>query len=229
MSTEKANLPFDTNLPHLLTPDGQVPSDLNSRERNFINFLGEIVTSVSGSRELMCEEPIRCRKYHGKKRCIGDIAAYCENKNYDAPIEWICIDCQQSGFIYEWQGSIFDRSELRQERIYDHIAERVMLNSTRLDEIAMPLMQIPGFTNNTSLKYPACQVQVVHSATGAIKLLIPSPLVVALFDREIISPRREPVAITLGHESPRNYTLSQIRYSLDRHMSVELEFLPESV
>lgn len=218
---------MSTKLPHLLDQDGQIPVELSSRGRNLIDFLGEIVTAVSGSRELRCSDPIQCRKYSGKKRCGESIAAWCKEQSDLSPIEWCCLDCGEGGIIYDWQGSIFDKMELRQKKIYEHISQGVWLNDSRLDEVQMLMQAQPRCNGVSYLRYPANRIVAHKAQDGVVKLMLPPLLAVELFHRGIISSGKGAVTLRLGHENAIRHHISQIRYPHTGDGAVELEFLPD--
>ena len=223
----KINLAMSTVLPHLLDQDGQVPQELSSRELNIVNFFGNIVTSVSGSRELRCSDPIRCRKYRGKKRCNGSIAAWCEEESELSPIEWCCTDCGEGGVINAWQGSIFDKKELRHKKVHEHIGKGVWLNDSRLDEVKMLLQARPGDNYVSYLSYPSNRIVVHKDQNGIVRLNLPTLLVIELFQREIITSRSNSVTLRIGHGCAKQYRFSQIKYPSNCEGAVGIEFLPE--
>lgn len=222
MTSVKMNLAMSTKIPHLLDQDGQIPIELN-----LISFLGEIVTSVSSSRELRCSEPIQCRKYRAKKRCGGSIAAWCKEQNGLSPIEWCCFDCGEGGTIYDWQGSIFDKKDLRLKRVHEHISQGVWLNDFRLDEVQMLLQPQPGHNGLSYLRYPPARIVARQYDEGVIRLTLPSLLLIELFQREILSSRNKMVTLRLGHGDTMRYCSPQVRYPHRCDGPVELEFLPE--
>lgn len=218
------NFTMSTRLTDLLDQDGKVPDELSARGRNLIIFLGEIVTSVSGSRELTCSAHIQCRKYKLKRRCRGNIAAWCKEKNDQFPIEWCCLECGEGGIIYDWQGSRFDQKELRQKRIYEHVCAGVWINGQRLDEVKMALQSRPGWKGISYLVYPAHRI-VVRRSAEVVHLGVPPLLAVELFRREIITPRDKTVTIKLGANDPALCRIGEVRYLDSNDGLVELDLL----
>ena len=75
-------------------------------------FFGNIVAAASLlSVEGTIDSAVRCRRRPGHKRCEGSIHIY---RRYDSVIEWTCPECDDEGFIYNWEATYWDKS-----RYYD--------------------------------------------------------------------------------------------------------------
>lgn len=75
-------------------------------------FFGNIVAAASllpveGS----IDSAVRCSRRPGHKLCEGSIHVY---RRYDGVIEWTCPECDDEGFIYNWESTYWDKS-----RYYD--------------------------------------------------------------------------------------------------------------
>ena len=70
-----------TDIRPFLTERGEVPEALPPRASNLLDFLGGIVRTVSGSRQLFSTSPLYCGKRIGGRRCRGTISGYRENKD----------------------------------------------------------------------------------------------------------------------------------------------------
>lgn len=213
---------MSTKMSHFLNANGHLPDDL--RAQKLILFLGKIIRSVSSHRELMCQDTIQCRKYVAKKRCKGEIAAWCQDKNDQSPIEWFCLSCGHGGIIYDWQGTQFDQKLLRQERQLEHQRKGVWINGQRLDEVKIRLSGQTSFGGTKYLSYPGSQLVAKPCEEGILRLKIPALLAVELFMREIVSPQREEVTLKLGHQDQANYRFRGINYDASSG-DVELEFV----
>lgn len=99
---------FITDMRHYLDED-DVLADMPNPAMNLALFLGAIVGWMT-SRPLEKREHtnVPCRRYPGRKKCVGDIMASFVDES--GTIEWFCPFCGDNGFIHHWQDTIWDRS-----------------------------------------------------------------------------------------------------------------------
>ena len=199
-----------TDIRHFLTERGEIPEALPPRARNLLNFLGGIVRSFSGSRQLFSSNPIYCGKRLGSRRCRGTIAAYCENKDATGPIRWICPDCHRSGEIFHWQGSIFDQTQLRRLAQIEYERQGVWINGQRLDELQLPLCKDGSTTSY--LVFPSQRTSTKLDAAGRLRLQIPGLLCIELFQRRILR-LGESTEVKLGEKEPIRFRFLGVRYA----------------
>lgn len=75
-------------------------------------FFGNIVAAASLLPvEGTVVSAVRCGTRPGHKRCEGSIHIY---RRYDGVIEWTCPECDDEGFVYNWEATYWDKS-----RYYD--------------------------------------------------------------------------------------------------------------
>lgn len=71
-------------------------------------FFGSIVAAASLLPvEGTIDSAVRCRRRPNRKACPGSIHVY---RRYDGVIEWTCPECDDEGFIYNWEGTYWDKS-----------------------------------------------------------------------------------------------------------------------
>lgn len=216
------NLAMSTKITHLLDEDGQIAKNISSRSRNLINFLGAIVTSVSSSRKLRHSNPLQCRRYIAKKRCQGHIAAFCQNKNAQSPIEWFCWECGEGGLILDWQGTQFDQKLLRQKAEREHIQKGVWINDQRLDELLIPLETKLRGTH--SLSYPTQRIVAERKSDNIVRVRIPVLLALELYRRAILPGNGEFISLRLGEKETEDYCYRDVKYPESGGEVIELEF-----
>ena len=115
-----------TDILHFLDEDGYPPPELPREAYNLIMYFGSIVEDVTSiDEDGWCDRPgIKCRRRTGRKPCKGRIVAMTLEDDATT-INWSCPACRDHGFLYNWQGSIWDRQKGRAEQTHapdDHSA-----------------------------------------------------------------------------------------------------------
>ncbi len=218
------NINMSTDLRHLLNESGEVGESSPEPARKLANYLGGIVASVSANRELYCTEHIQCRRYIAKKKCKGKIMAFIEGKKPDGEITWCCENCGQGGVVFGWQGSCFDRSDIRKLSELEYQRVGVWIEGVRLDDVGLPL----NLARSSIRRFLA--PQDIHASaldSGEVVVTLPALLAIELFVRGILKEPEEPVSLKVGATEASEYKLGTVRY-LDRQFndSVEIIFSP---
>ncbi len=94
-----------TDMTHFLDRNGQVPKEGNSR---IAKHLGSVVTALTDSPSTRPRElPVSCRRRPNHKACPGKIVAGFEHGTSN--ILWACPECDDQGFIRNWQNTLWDK------------------------------------------------------------------------------------------------------------------------
>ena len=217
MPAEKLNITLSTKIPHFLNEEGEIPEELSPQGKKLIQYLGNIVRLVSGSRKLYLCEPVRCRRKIQRKPCPGNIAAW--TKDASEPIQWGCLECGEGGIIYDWQGTLFDESNLRIEREIEYERKGIWVGGSRLDEISVPL----GSDQGGSLSWSAgLHASASSLADGEVFLSIPAALLAELYRLKLISQDAGILTLKLGQGHTRQYTTKSISYSTDMYSMAKI-------
>lgn len=90
---------------HFLDEKGKALS-LTEQASVIFTFLKQIVSAVTFEIELpLIEVDLQCKTRAMGLTCDGSIDAYCHDNTI---IHWHCDNCQASGTITNWQGSLWD-------------------------------------------------------------------------------------------------------------------------
>jgi len=96
-------------------------------------FFGKIVAAASLLPvEGTAYSAVRCRRRPRHKRCEGGIHIY---RRYDGVIEWTCPECDDEGFIYNWEGTYWDKGLYYDPNIGPD-AIRLVISREEYDELA---------------------------------------------------------------------------------------------
>ena len=99
---------YVTDLTHFLTKEGAI-APMPRPARRLAEFLGEVVvdaTTVPSEEKL--EERVKCRQRPGRKPCSGEIETDFELDT--DTIVWWCPVCGENGYIRNWKGTLWDRT-----------------------------------------------------------------------------------------------------------------------
>jgi hypothetical protein len=110
-------LPYRTDIRDFLNSKGELANG-SPVANNLANYLGSIVEAASGNikRHGILETNVKCRRRPNRKQCMSTVMAIINND--DSSISWTCRKCDDQGTIYNWQGTMWDRSkEIKKRRV----------------------------------------------------------------------------------------------------------------
>lgn len=94
-----------TDMDHFVDERGQIPPRLP----RIALYLGEIVAAASPlAPDVVHTIEVSCRRRPGHRRCVGRLLARHEPST--GTLLWQCSQCDDRGYISNWQGSPWDRS-----------------------------------------------------------------------------------------------------------------------
>ena len=96
-----------TDMRHFLDESGGI-GEMPNRAMNLVLYFGSIVAWMTSFKDhTMQPTNVTCRRSPRRRRCVGEICASFEND--PRGIAWFCPLCDDNGFIYGWEGTIWDR------------------------------------------------------------------------------------------------------------------------
>jgi hypothetical protein len=95
-----------TDITHFLR-EGRLHPGISGPARRLAEHLGSIIAAETGAPVDDLGPEVRCRRRPGRKPCIGVIL---HGRHPDGRIVWECSECDDAGFIANWQCTIWDRT-----------------------------------------------------------------------------------------------------------------------
>lgn len=224
----KPNFKMTTNIQHFLNDSGLVPDDLSEKTKNLVDMLGSLIAAVSANRELhLVGQHFKCQRIIERKKCRGELTAWVDQTSTNKAINWFCGECGEGGIVENWQKTIFDRSDVREQRELAYMQEGVWLEGQRLDELLMPLGE--PFDSSRFRKFQAQEIKPQVLENGELRLNLPAYIVIELFFRGLLGECEEEISIQLGSGPAIKYQLYYIRYRQGlEDASADLYFAPHS-
>lgn len=100
---------WHTNIEHFLDLDGLPAIDLSRPAELLLKYFEAIVeAATSQNQQTTAVTEIRCRRRPGRRRCEGQIRAMIDEDD-PSIIRWECPVCSDRGFLYGWQGTVWDQ------------------------------------------------------------------------------------------------------------------------
>lgn len=99
-----------TDLRHFLNENDEIPDELTSEAKELLQFFGHIVEAAT----YVYERPTKsagevCRSVYNGSSCPGELEVWVSFDN--SQIGWECSDCDDEGFISNWEGTQWDRRD----------------------------------------------------------------------------------------------------------------------
>lgn len=110
-ATEENLAMYITDITHFLDKNMLLPKDLSPEARDFAEFLGSIISTVTYNQTCDVLDTKICCRLPEKPPCTGTIHA-CIDGDYDK-INWICPRCKVEGDISNWHNTFWDVSDDR--------------------------------------------------------------------------------------------------------------------
>ena len=99
---------YVTDFRHFLDDEGDL-AKMPNQALNLVLHLGAIVGWMTNQRGTDLEfTNVPCRRSPGRRRCVGDILAIFESSPRFG-IRWWCPVCEDNGFLYGWEETLWDR------------------------------------------------------------------------------------------------------------------------
>ena len=108
---------FSMNIRHYLDEKGIIPDRLPASAKAMANYIGAIVSSVSSNPlEESVETGVQCHPTPEQKPCSGIIIGYMDLASNK--IHWECPTCGNQGVIFDWEGTLWDRTDDQVEQAH---------------------------------------------------------------------------------------------------------------
>jgi hypothetical protein len=96
------------DLRHYLDEDGDF-ADMPDAALAVALHMSAIVewVTMAGAGQEYTQTNVPCRRRPGRRRCRGPILASLDER--EEAVMWTCMACQEGGYIYHWQNTLWDR------------------------------------------------------------------------------------------------------------------------
>ncbi len=100
---------FSTNMQHFLDSKGSIPDMMPEPARAMANYIGAIVSATTcGPLAEPVDTGVLCLPSQKQKACSGKIIGSLDVAS--KKIHWECTVCGNYGVIFDWKGTLWDRS-----------------------------------------------------------------------------------------------------------------------
>ncbi len=89
---------------HFLDGTGEIPKHIPKPAREMASFMALVIDATTKNPSLVCLTDIRCFQ----KKCQGSIVSDILGSTHE--VHWKCTECDNEGYIDDWQGTRWDNS-----------------------------------------------------------------------------------------------------------------------